>query len=497
MDFINEIVLQLNEGWFSFNKKSALIRINPKWEFLPEQTITSPVTVKSLLKALHVKQIEHFTERLNQCMTDSPVTNYFLKAKHRSYIVNARAVKGNENHVIGTIINGSDIDSTLKQLIKEKETAEYNDHLKSAFLANMAHDIRVPLTSISGFAEMMIEDDFTDDDKRGFARIIERNTSNLVHIVNDIIDVSKIEAGQIELVKSVFNPEQLFLDRFTKYQSELERLGKTEVTIKISLPEIKDNIWILTDKLRLKQILDHLLQNAIRYTHSGEICFGYTIENKFISIFVKDTGIGIPVEKQADLFRLSLQDEANYSKPLGRHGLGLHIVKNLADLMGSGLTFISEVHRGTSFTFSIPVHEKMRAVTKKTKTSKIKKPSSPWMNKKVLIVDDVREIFEYIRLSLRNSNVTCMYANSGEAAIKILETISDIDLILMDIQMPEQNGVDTLHAIKKMNLSIPVIALTGFALTGDKEKFIEDGFNEYIAKPIRQTDLFRTLKAFL
>ncbi|MFB6319226.1 hybrid sensor histidine kinase/response regulator [Saccharicrinis sp. FJH54] len=497
MDFIEEVVMQLNEGWFAFNKRSSEIKVNSDWEFAPGKTISEPLSLQTFTETLKVLNKSQFAEILEDCSRELPVKNFILKTKSRTFIINAQVARTNDFQVIGTFMNGSEIEKKLEKLIREKETAEYNDRLKSTFLANLAHDIRIPLTSISGFAEMMIEDDFSDDDKRGFARIIERNTENLVQIINDIIDVSKIESGQMELVKSVFNPEQLFLDMFNQYQGELERARKTDVSIKIELPENRE-ILILADKLRLKQILIQLLDNAVKYTHTGTIRFGYKSgRGKEIEVFVRDTGIGIPKEKQDNIFRLFKKDEEIYTKPYGSNGLGLHIVKNIADLMGAGLNFSSVPHEGTSFSFALPVYDQTNSSLSKVRKSKIKKTISPWTNKKILVVDDIKEIYEYIRLSLRNSNVTCLYANSGDSAIKIIETISDIDLILMDIQMPGKSGIETLEELRAHKLSIPVIALTAFALTGDKEKFLEQGFNEYISKPIRQNDLFKTLKAFL
>ncbi|MFC0878392.1 hybrid sensor histidine kinase/response regulator [Saccharicrinis sp. FJH2] len=497
MDFIEEVVMQLNEGWFAYDKRSSEIKVNSNWEFAPGQTISETLSLQTFIDTLKVQNKHQFSEILEDCSRELPVKNFILKTRKQTFIVNAQVARANDFRIIGTLLNGSEIEKQIDTLVRDKETAEYNDKLKSTFLANMAHDIRIPLTSISGFAEMMIEEDFSDDDRRGFARIIERNTENLVQIINDIIDISKIESGQMELVKSVFDPEQLFLDMFNQYQGELERSRKTDVTIKIDLPEKRD-VLITADKLRLKQILTQLLDNALKYTHTGKITFGFRIKQvKTIDVFVSDTGIGIPKEKQDGIFNLFKKDEEIYNKPYGSNGLGLHIVKKIADMMGTGLNFTSVEHEGTTFSFGLPVYEQVNAPLSKARKNKYKKPVSPWTNKKILIVDDVKEIYEYIRLSLRNSNVTCLFANSGDSAIKIMETISDIDLILMDIQMPGKSGADTLQEMRKRKLSIPVIALTAFALTGDKEKFLEMGFNEYISKPIRQNDLFKTLKAFL
>ena len=498
MDTIEEVVTQLNEGLFAYNKRSLEINVNSNWEFTPGKTIAEKLSLQRFIEILKVQNKDQFIEILEGCSKDLPIINFILKTKKRTFIVNAQISRSNDFQIIGTILNGSGIERQIDALVKEKEKAEYNDYLKSTFLANMAHDIRIPLTSISGFAEMMISDDFSDDDRRGFAKIIERNTDNLVQVINDIIDISKIESGQIELVKSVFNPEQVFLDMFTRYQSELERARKTDVTITVELPENRDDILILSDKLRLKQILTQLLDNSLKYTHTGGITFGYRISgDTSIDVFVSDTGIGIPKEKQDNIFNLYKKDSEIYNKPYGSNGLGLHIVKNIADLMGAGLNFNSTEHQGTTFSFELPVHNRVNISMKRSRKSKIKKPVSPWTNKKILVVDDTKENYEYIRLSLRNSNATCLYANTGDSAIKILETISDIDLILMDIQMPGKSGIETLHELRKHKISIPVIALTAYALTGDKEKFIKEGFNEYISKPIRQNDLFKTLKTFL
>lgn len=489
---------QLQEGWFTYNRLSSQIRTGSAWEYINEKPEQGVFSFDSFSKNLFIKNKTEFFTQLKECSKHKPIINFILKTNAHSFLINAKQSQETPELVVGIITNADIIVNKIESLKIEKEKAEHSDYLKSAFLANMAHDIRVPLNSISGFSEMLTEDDFTKDEKRGFAEIIERNTENLVNIINDLIDVSKIEADQIELVNSIFEPEKLFLDLFNRYHGELERLKKHDVKLKLSIPKSKKRAYVYNDKLRLRQILDQLINNAVKFTHTGTITIGYKFSNqKNIELFVEDSGIGIPEDKVSQVFNMFKKDGNNYSKPFGSNGLGLHIAKHLTSIIGSELCMSSRVGKGTDFCLKLPVYAKIETTKQTGKQLKQRTLSSNWTGKKILVVDDTKEVYDYIRLTLRNSELTCLYANSGKAALKIFNSISDIDLILMDIQMPEMNGIATLKRLKKKEIKIPVIALTAFALTGDKEQFLSEGFNEYLSKPINQQELFRTLKTHL
>jgi signal transduction histidine kinase len=484
------------EGCFTYNKAAEQFVIN---RIIPEEGLENHTFTLEWFKSQIKQSYEHnlsifLTANSEDIEKQAKFVFEYTKNNQESRFMALNCIYADEKWVKGTITDVTQLIETIGNLTREKEQAEYNDRIKSAFLANMAHDIRTPLNSIAGFAEMMTEDGFTADEKREFSEIIERNTDILVNMINDIIDVSKIEAGQIEISDSTFNPEELMFDLFGKYQYEIERYLKKDVRLNIAVPPNTQPLFVKTDKLRLRQILEQLLSNAVKFTHRGNITMGYTINDDTVAFYVKDTGIGIPVDKQQQVFHLFKKDEDVYTKPFGSIGLGLHIAKKLTHMLGSEITLNSTPAKGTVFSFELKEAKQPELLPSQKPVSA---QTTGWSGKKILIVDDLKEIYEYVRLSLRASHVTCLYAPSGRDAIKVLDTITDIDMVLLDIQMPGMNGFSTLEEIRKSNDSIPVLALTAFALNGDREKILSAGFNEYISKPIKQRELYKALKMHL
>ena len=497
MELIESIFKQLKTGWYSFNKTTGKLSFSHNFNLQFESTTLN--SIKDLLIFLKLEIEPAIEMMLRKCDNKHQINNMHLKTGSVSYLLSGWSHSESENNIVsGTIVDVSPLKAQYKLLEEEKSKAEYGDYIKTAFLANVAHDIRIPLNSISGFSEMLTDDSYTHDEKREFAAIIERNSDNLINMINDIIDVSKIEAGQIELVNTIFEPDRVLLDLFSYFQSELERHNKSEVNLKIRLSGNKRTALINCDKLRFKQVFEQLLSNAVKFTHSGTIEFGYNFsQSKYIEFFVNDTGIGIPESQRKNIFNMFKKDESVYTKPFGSNGLGLHICKNIVEMMGAELIFETAIGSGTSFSLELPVHLKKRSSLEAAKANLKPSTSGSWKGKKILVVDDIKEIYDYINLSLKQSSVSCLYASSGDSAIRILQTISDIDLILMDIQMPGMSGVATLHELQNRKVKIPVIALTAFALTGDRENFLSQGFTDYLSKPLKRVDLYKKLKSYL
>ncbi|MBW8323803.1 MAG: PAS domain S-box protein [Prolixibacteraceae bacterium] len=263
--------------------------------------------------------------------------------------------KGNITHFVEAKEDVTEKKKIIADLKISKEKAEESDRLKSAFLANMSHEIRTPLNAILGFSGMLTEDyELSQDVKEEYSSIINRNADNLLHIIDDILDISKLETGQVKIVKKRFELSQTLNELYTQYQSKISEIGKESITLNLSIPEL--SISVNTDKVRLNQILSNLLNNSIKFTHHGKIEFGVMeVTKQTITFFVSDTGIGIEKDIQSTIFERFRQANDSMTRLYGGAGLGLSIVKNLIELMGGEIQIESEIGKGTTFKFWLPL----------------------------------------------------------------------------------------------------------------------------------------------
>jgi len=385
--------------------------------------------------------------------------------------------------------------SFLQELTIAKENAEKSDRLKSAFLANMSHEIRTPMNGILGFSELLKNPDLTGEQQQEYIRIIEKSGIRMLNIINDIVDISKIEAGlmKLELKESNINEQIEYI--YTFFKPEVEAKGMT-LSFRNSLPA-KEAI-IITDREKLYAILSNLIKNAIKYTPSGSIEFGYylidsPIQLKELQFYAKDTGIGIPKDRQDAIFERFIQADIEDLQARQGAGLGLSITKTYVEMLGGKIWVDSEIGKGSTFCFTLPYN----AVRKE----KILQKDLPFINAnnhvknlKILIAEDdeVSEMLISRMINMFDNEI--IKARTGIEAVNICYNNPDIDLILMDIQMPEMGGYEATHQIRQFNKDVVIIAQTAYGLSGDREKAIEAGCNDYIAKPISKKELLAIIQ---
>jgi len=378
---------------------------------------------------------------------------------------------------------GRDITKRRKyeiELKSSKEKAEEADSLKSSFLANMSHEIRTPLNGIIGFSTLLKEYSLKKEDVNKFVDIIIANSNQLVAIIDDILFISKLQVKQVKVSKSEFSLNQLIKNLLNKFTSSLKLIPEKNITLKICINNNED-INILTDKSNLYLVYTKLLRNAIKFTNSGEIEFGYNIDvEKNIVFFVKDTGVGISKEKQHIIFKKFRQVDDSTIRPYGGTGIGLSIVKGVIDLLKGELWLESELNKGAKFSFTLPINSKDDVQIKKKK----EKERSDWSCMKILIVDDVEESRILLEEILFPTKAKLYNAENGKKAIDVFIENQDIDLVLMDIQLPEINGFETAKRIKGINNNVKIIAQTAFANQGYEEKSKYSKFDDFINKPI-------------
>jgi len=379
------------------------------------------------------------------------------------------------------------------ELIRAKEQAEESDRLKSAFLANMSHEIRTPMNGILGFAGLLKEPDLSGEEQQEYIQVIEKSGSRMLNIINDIMSISKVEAGQMEITISETNINDQVKYLYTFFKPEVEGKG-INISIKNALSE-KEAV-IKTDREKVYAILTNLVKNAIKFTHSGSIEFGYTLKPNNgldeIEFFVKDTGIGIGEEQKDFIFERFRQGSESLTRNYEGAGLGLAISKAYVIMLGGKIWVESSEGKGSVFYFTIPYNGERKEQNIINKAIPMDDTMPRIRNLKVLIAEDDEGSAMLIGIAVRSFSREIIKVGTGIEAVEACRNNPDIDLILMDIKMPEMDGFEATKHIRQFNKNVIIIAQTAYSLSGDREKTIATGCNDYISKPI-QKDQFMAL----
>lgn len=382
-----------------------------------------------------------------------------------------------------------------EKLILAKEKAEEADRLKSAFLSNMSHEIRTPMNAILGFSNLLKDREVDESERNEYLKYISNSGDQLLHLIDDIIDISKIEAGELSLHYDACQVNDLLREIHLAFYHSPRRSPGVDIILQ---PAIRENSFtVRTDPYRLQQILTNLVGNALKFTERGNITIGYFFRDfKTLEFFVKDTGVGIPEAQLGNVFKRFSKVESNQTRIHEGTGLGLAICKNLVEMMGGTIEVNSTPGVATTFSFTLPItviDEEDDLIEEKLRIDK----TTNWEDKTILIAEDDEQSYNLLSKILEPTRAKIIHCTSGQEAVDICEFFEPIDLILMDIQMPDKDGFSALREIKTRNNNLPVVAQTAFAMAGEKAKGLEAGFDAFLTKPIRDTKLLNTLRPFL
>ncbi|MDX9748579.1 MAG: response regulator [Paludibacter sp.] len=378
-------------------------------------------------------------------------------------------------------------------LVNAKNKAEESDRLKSAFLANMSHEIRTPMNGILGFAELLKEPDLTGDQQRMYIDLINKSGQRMLNIIKDIIDISKIESGVMEIQLSDININEQFEFIHHFFLSEATAKG---LQLKVRNLPADRNVRLTTDKEKLYAVLTNLVKNALKFTSRGEIELGCIHKESYLEFFVRDTGIGIAKDRQQAVFERFVQADIEDKMAFQGAGLGLTISKNYVEMLGGTIWLESTEGVGTTFYFTLPVNFGAPLAQPDVRSAQ-PVTISETRKLKILIVEDDEVSAMLLKKSITSVSNELLFATNGVDAIQKCRDNSDIDLILMDIRMPVMGGYEATRQIRQFNPNVIIIAQTAFGLAGDREKAREAGCNDYVSKPINIAELKNKIASLL
>jgi signal transduction histidine kinase/ActR/RegA family two-component response regulator len=388
--------------------------------------------------------------------------------------------------------NYNKLKQTELELIAAKEQAEESDRLKTSFLANMSHEIRTPMNGIMGFAHLLKNQNLSGEKQQQYIDIIERSGKRMLSLINDLVDISKIESGLMNVSSSEVNINDMlmYLHKFF-----MEEARERDNVLTLNSVMVPDESMVMADKEKLYAVLMNLLKNSIKYTGKGLIQFGCTRDGDWLCFRVNDTGIGIPKEKQSMIFNRFVQvhDESDGVAYEGA-GLGLAITKAYVDMMQGNILVESTAGKGTEFTVLIP----WRPVTRfKTGPDHPQAASvQPYRKLKILIAEDEESSGFLLSEIIQSWSADIYITRNGREAVDLCKRQDDIDLVLMDIKMPVLDGLSAIREIREFNKDMVIIAQSAYALTGDRETAMDAGANEYLSKPVSSDQLYFFMRKF-
>jgi len=490
-----------------------LFIVNTEGDFLdffssdPGKLILDPahITELNLRDIFNPEEVKRHLDIYRRCIETNSIQafEYTMTADGKELYYETRTTPLSNNSVLAIVrditdnkINQLQVKKYMEELVLAKEKAEKSDQLKSAFLANMSHEIRTPMNSIMGFAELLNDPELDSEKRREFADIIIERSGDLMQIINDVLDISRIESGNASLHKGNCDINKLLDLLHSSFESKLRLRSGFKISLVCEKAVSIGQLVFRTDEFKLKQTFVNLLDNALKFTEQGSIRFGYEMPTDgSILFFVTDTGIGIEAQFTDIIFERFRQADISSRNYYKGTGLGLAISKGNIELMDGQIWVDSTPGKGSTFYFRLPFVQILDDGTE----SKNQKVISgyDWTGKTMLIVEDDLQNVKYLQSLFRKTGITVLIATDASSFRELFTQTPDIHVILMDIQLPEEDGWQLTRYIKSVRKNVPVIAQTAFGNETDRTISLEAGCDNFIAKPIAPEKMLKMIAGYL
>jgi signal transduction histidine kinase/ActR/RegA family two-component response regulator len=385
---------------------------------------------------------------------------------------------------VTTILFYTILQKHLKKLRNAEQKAVESDRLKTAFLQNISHEIRTPMNGIIGFAGLLEDENLSELQRKEYLTTIKKSSNRLLDLVNQVLDISLIETGSVVAHYKPFRLNQLVEEIHEIWAPQM----KEGINFSFSKGFDNENDTIITDEVKLKQLLNNLIGNAVKFTETGYIRFGYSAAGKELTFFVEDSGIGIPNEYHEDIFNRFHKIERNSSRFYDGAGLGLAICKSTLDMLQGRMVVESEPGAGSVFRFTIPYK-----LSKTVDSSKAVANIESINGLIILVAEDEMMNFRYIEELLIGTGIKLIHASDGEEAVEQCKKRDDISLVLMDIRMPNMNGFDATRLIREIRPELPVVAQSAYLIKNEIHQDLQVKFDDYLSKPFLRDELLHAI----
>lgn len=487
---------------FTADENGHVNYVNKKWFDFTGQRPQDGITRVGIRDAIHPADLPSVREKWHLAVTEGRAfeIEYRMKTAAGAYrwvIVRASPLLDRSGKTVRWFGSCTDIDGHRRlndELWIERDRAQQANRMKSSFLANMSHEIRTPLGAILGFTELLGDGSLPQSERNEYLGIIERNSQSLSRIVDDVLDLSKVEAGLLVLEKIAFCPRTLARDILTLFSDRARKKGLTlDLKIADDVPSS-----LVSDPMRIRQVINNLISNAIKFTESGGVTIEVKREDGWLVISVEDTGIGISKDYVNALFQPFVQGDETMSRKHGGTGLGLHLSRKLAEALGGTLKFDETIgHPGSRFTFSVPLLEASAADADRWRNEKVEVHRALDVRDldglRILVVDDAADNRKLIERFLTRTGAHVDFAENGIAAVQ-QATADRFDLILMDLQMPDLDGFEATKQIREHHVQTPIVALTAHAVEEIRDRCERLGFSGFLTKPVDSKSLMQVVR---
>ncbi|MBN1415684.1 MAG: response regulator [Bacteroidales bacterium] len=483
--YVFKVKASNNDGFWNEIPAELKIRVMPPiwktWWFISVMIllIISSIVLLFRYRVYRINQQKKILqESVALRTTELSEANALLEEKQEEIIMQNEELAKHRNHLEELV------SERTAELQTARKKAEEADKLKSAFLANMSHEIRTPMNAILGFSSLLVHEK-DENEKEEYVRIINSNCENLMVVINDILDISLIEANQLKIESVPFDANQVLKELESIYKYKI----KPGVDILLHIPSQKPLV-LVTDQYRFRQVLNNLLSNAMKYTEKGTVRFGYEIQKGKVIFYVADTGIGIEKSDYVRIFNYFQKLENHTTRLYKGTGIGLSICKKLVDILGGEIWLESEPAKGTTFFFSIPFTLGSAIdIARNQQNEQEKSSAMPEFN--IIVAEDEATNYVLYERILKPMKANIIWAKNGKEAVEYIKDnlIPGPSLIIMDIKMPVMSGVEAYHEIRKVNSTIPIIAVTAYATENERLEILGYGFTDYLSKPISREQL--------